>query len=224
MHGKRNNAEENAATVIFDFDGTIADSMQLLFSIYNALARTFGCRTISEEEREKLRGLRPQEIFCEYGMTLAKMARFAIRIRREIAIRIPEVKLFDGMAELLQQLSNDGFRLGIISSNAEANLHSFLNANDLSPLFDFVWSGKNLFGKERVIRKCIRRKKLLPDRVIYVGDETRDVEAVRKVGIPMVAVTWGYSAAEALRKMEPEILVDTPEALCSWIRDWGGIA
>lgn len=209
---------DSPATIIFDFDGTIADSMQLSKAIYNTIAPEFGYRQVKDSEWEQLRRSRPQDLLREYGMTFSKMARFAFRVRKEIRGRISEIQLFNGMATVLQQLASDQYRLGIISSNAVENLHCFLTTHSLLPLFDFIWSGKNLFGKERVIKKCLKKKHIPLDRVVYVGDETRDIEAVKKVGIPMVAVTWGYNAPEMLQKLNPDVLVDTPTALYEWIR------
>lgn len=205
--------EPALTTIIFDFDGTIADTMALTFSVYNALAPQFGCRTVSGPECELLRMRRPQDFFGDFGMTLWKMPRFARRMRLEIGKRISEVALFDGMRELLVRLAHEGYHLGIISSNAEANIREFLELHNLAALFDFVWSGENIFGKAHVIRKCLRIKKIPKNAAMYIGDETRDVEAVKKAGIIMMAVTWGYSAPEVLAQMNPDALVDTPEAL-----------
>jgi len=205
------------ATLIFDFDGTIADTMNLTLSIYNEIAPEFGCRTVHDQDRELLRMRRPQDFFREYGMTFLKMPRFATRVRNAIARRIKEVNIFSGIAEVLGKLDDDGFTLGIISSNDEENIRAFLATHHLDTLFDFIWSGKNLFGKAQVIKKCMRKLSIPAGRVAYIGDETRDVEAVKKNGIPMAAVTWGYSAAAVLKPLEPDALVDTPEELYRWI-------
>lgn len=210
------------AIIIFDFDGTIADSMKLVQSIYNSIAPKFGCRLIQNEEWELLRKRRPQEFFREYGMNLSKMARFALRVRKEIKKRITEIQPFEGIDTIVEKLTADGYRLGIISSNAVENVRSFLTAQSLVTHFDFIWSGRNLFGKEHVIRKCLRKRRITYDYVAYVGDETRDIEAVRKVGIPMIAVTWGYNDRELLEKMNPDALVETPVELYSWIHTYFG--
>jgi len=200
-------------TIIFDFDGTIADTMSLTFSVYNAIAPAFGCKQVTGAECELLRMRRPQEFFRDFGMTIWKIPRFAMSMRSEIGKRISEIGLFPGMPEILIQLARDGYRLGIISSNAEATIRTVLEKHHLATLFDFIWSGKNVFGKEHVIKKCLRQKKITKHSAMYIGDETRDVEAVKKTGIAMIAVTWGYSARELLTQVNPDALVDTPEAL-----------
>ncbi len=58
-------------------------------------------------------------------------------------------------------------------------------------LFDFVGSGLTLFGKGRIIQRILKQQNLDPAIVFYVGDETRDIETARKIGIRVIAVGWG---------------------------------
>jgi phosphoglycolate phosphatase len=89
----------------------------------------------------------------------------------------------------------------------------FLDINNLSDLFDFVYSGKSLFGKEKVIRRMLIHENLSADRVVYVGDETRDIEASKHAGIPVVAVSWGLNSRAALASLSPDQIADDPHEL-----------
>jgi len=51
---------------------------------------------------------------------------------------------------------------------------------------------------------------LAPSEVAYVGDEVRDVEAAREVGVTSIAVSWGYAERAALTALEPSYLVNEP--------------
>nr|WP_051459448.1 HAD-IA family hydrolase [Paenibacillus zanthoxyli] len=84
--------------------------------------------------------------------------------------------LVDGASDLLYGLKNQGYQLGILSSNTEDNINHFLVANQIQ-IFDYVFVASNLFGKDKAIKKLINHYNLPKDQVLYIGDELRDVEA-----------------------------------------------
>jgi len=98
------------------------------------------------------------------------------------------------------------------------NVRKFLAVNNMASLFDFVYSGRSLLGKEKVIRKVIAREQLDPGRIVYVGDETRDIEACRAAGIPVIAVSWGLNRRELLASLLPDHIADRPEELPDRVR------
>jgi len=88
----------------------------------------------------------------------------------------------------------------------------------LSALFDFIHSGRSLFGKDRVIRKLINHEQLQADRVVYIGDETRDIEASRAAGIAVIAVSWGLNRRDLLASLSPDQIADKPDELPDCVR------
>ena len=103
--------------------------------------------------------------------------------------------------------------MGIVTSNDRENVLLFLKNNRLERIFDFVYTGKSLFGKDKVFARLFRQRGLSPADVVYIGDETRDVEACKKIGIPMIAVTWGMNNKTILASMKPEGIADSPDDL-----------
>lgn len=204
--------------IIFDFDGTIADTLELSFSIYNGIAREYGCKPARMEDRELLKTRKPQEILQSYGITKLKLFSLLLRMRKELAAHIPEVNPAKDIIPALRDIRKTGFSMGILTSNSTGNVSMFLDANNLSDTFDFIYSGKSYFGKAKVIRRLLDHEGISPERVIYVGDETRDVEASRKAGIKVIAVTWGLSPVEALAATHPDQIAETPEELVTFIR------
>jgi phosphoglycolate phosphatase len=203
----------SSVRLIFDFDGTIADTMDLVLTIYNQIAPEYGCTAVNREDKKVSRTQKPRELLKNHGVTITKLPRLILRMHKEIGRRIAGVKPFDGITDALDALVADGFALGIVTSNAVENVHAFLHENALVNYFSFVWSGTDLFGKDRIIRKLMRKKCFASDTVIYIGDEMRDIEAVRKIGIPIVSVTWGYSSRDVLMQLHPDQMADIPGEL-----------
>ena len=81
------------------------------------------------------------------------------------------------------------------------------------PIFDFVVSEKTLFGKDKALRRIMKRHRLVREKVVYVGDEPRDVTACRKAGIKIVGVSWGFGGRQGLLATPPDVLIDTPTQL-----------
>ena len=88
-------------------------------------------------------------------------------------------------------------------------MKKFLHANNLDQ-FDFFYTAKKVFGKDKTISKIIKDMKLEKSGVYFVGDEVRDIEAGKKAGINTIAVSWGYNTKAALDKEHPDYLIDFP--------------
>lgn len=199
--------------IIFDFDGTIADSFETVLHISNRLATEFGYPVAQADEIEHLKNLSSREIIKRAQISPLKLPFLLLRLRAELNREIGQLNLIPGMKAVLLQLKDEGNCLGIVTSNSCKNVNTFLQFQNLEGIFDFVDSGLALFGKGRVIQQILKRYHLNPETVIYVGDETRDIEAAHKIGIPVIAVTWGFNSSEALATENPEFLIDQPEQL-----------
>ena len=199
--------------IILDFDGTIADTLELGLEIYNRIAPEYNCNPIGPEESELLRIKKPQELLAAHGITKLKLLTLMFRIRKEMKRHVSEMKPFPGMDSALREISDSGYRMGILTSNSVENVRKFLSANNLSHVIDFVYSGRSFLGKDKVIRKVMIHEQLTPGKVLYIGDETRDIEASREAGIPVIAVSWGFNRRNLLASLSPDQIADKPADL-----------
>ncbi|MBN2341981.1 MAG: HAD hydrolase-like protein [Deltaproteobacteria bacterium] len=197
-------------TVIFDFDGTLVDSFGLSVRLSNMLAPQYGYKTVTDTEVPRLKKLSAPELFRYLEFPLYKLPVVLAKARNEMSKEIEAIQLFDGIIHMLERLRAAGIHLGIVTSNSRSNVQSCLVTNGVLEKFDFVHAAKNLFGKHRTLKRLMKKMNLSNDSVIYVGDEGRDIEASKKVNIPVVAVTWGYQDRERLSKMSPDFLADIP--------------
>jgi phosphoglycolate phosphatase-like HAD superfamily hydrolase len=114
---------------------------------------------------------------------------------------------------VIQALHGQQHSLAVITSNTPETVRAFLAVHELQHCFDSVTGGGTLFGKGRLIARCLAQQGLSTDQVLYIGDEVRDVEAARFAGIKAVSVTWGFNSRDALAAAQPDWLVDDPKIL-----------
>lgn len=198
---------------IFDFDGTLVDSRTTLVKIANELADEFGYDQVTEDEIRRLSNLSSRDIILQSPIPAYKIPFLLRRVKKELNQHIANLKPFIGIKEALIKLKQQGFDLGIVTSNMEDNVLHFLKNNELESYFDFVYSANTLFGKNKVINKLIKKHELIMDEIVYVGDETRDIEAAKKSKIKVVAVSWGFNSADILAQHQPDFLINKPQQL-----------
>jgi len=209
-------------TIIFDFDGTIADSFSTILKISNRLAVEFGLKPVSPEDVKEFQNLSPREIIRRSHLPIYKLPYFLRRLQTELNHEISEIEPFPGIREALSQLRSAGYALGIVTSNSQENVNSFLRHQEMVELFEFVRTGVTLFGKARVINQLLKEYPFPRASIIYVGDETRDVEAARKSQIRVVSVGWGFNSGQILAEMNPDELVQEPRELVGAIARLAG--
>lgn len=197
--------------IVFDFDGTLADTLRVFLNIYNEIAPKQGCRIIQESDLEMIRSRPLRDLMKEFGVTIFKLPRLIVETIGKFSEKIDEVKFHPGILELLDNLKKQGYKLGILTSNSEIEVKKILEMHGKLDLFDFVYSEKSLFGKHRILKKLMDSHSIDHQEIIYVGDEVRDVEAAKKVGIEMIAVSWGMNTKAALEKAGCTVCVEKVE-------------
>lgn len=200
-------------TVLFDFDGTLADTMPVILDIAKQFAPEYGIKNI---DVKTIRDKSVKELIQLFGIPLFKIPFIILKGQKLLHDRMNEVKAYKGMPEIVHELKENGYRLGILSSNSLENITLFLDNNDLS-VFDFIYSEKNLFGKHRALGKIIEKEQLAKNTVIYIGDEVRDIEACKKVDLPIISVTWGFNSRDILEKNSPQYIIDRPSELNKYL-------
>jgi phosphoglycolate phosphatase len=201
--------------VIFDFDGTLADTYDWFLGAVEAAAPRFGVALPDPATRETLRGVPTREVVRRMGVPRWKMILIAKHLRRRKEQAAPGLQLFAGVAELLEALSARGTALAIVSSDGEVSVRATLGA--LASRIGIYDCGAPLFGKKRRLKRVLRRVGVRPEEAIFIGDETRDAEAAREAGIAFGAVSWGYARPAALLATEPTLVFTTPPEIAALV-------
>jgi len=200
--------------ILWDFDGTLADTLESSISIFNELAPRYGCKPI--DDIESARRMSVAAFMKHQRISWWNRARLA----REFFARkshVDGVQLCRGLPEVLIALRQTGSRMGIVSSSERASIHACLRAHRVDDLFEFVEGYVRILGKHRAIRAALRTQRSDKRQCVYVGDECRDITAARKAGVDVAAVTWGYNAHEILAAARPTFLAHAPSELARFL-------
>jgi phosphoglycolate phosphatase len=208
---------DNKNVLIFDFDGTIADTFQYLIEIGNRLSKEFDFNRIEPDEVEDLKDKNVHETIRHLDIPFLKIPMIVAKAKKELHKEIESVKPIEGLKEILQQLKSLGFKMGILSSNSLKNVMGFLENNDLD-LFDFIHSNSKIWSKNRCLKTLLTENRLKLSQAIYIGDETRDIIAAQKAGMRCAAVTWGYNSKKALQAHHPDYLIHDPQDLFQLVK------
>ncbi len=82
---------QTARYILFDFDGTLADTLDLAFTLYNRIAGEYGCEPLKPEDKQIIAGGRPQDLLREYNMPMKKLGLITLRIRKDIHFITPHL-------------------------------------------------------------------------------------------------------------------------------------
>ncbi len=201
--------------LVFDFDGTLANSAGWFRSILPDLAQRFGFRCPDPEELEALRHKPPREVMRILKIPGWKLVFIAAYVRKRAA-RAEAFELFGGVPDALRAIAAQGVKIAVVSSNAEGNVRRALGP-ELSGLVASWSCGAGLFGKAKHFRGVLRETKVAPQRALSVGDEIRDIEAAREVGLKTAAVVWGFGLKPALEAANPDFLFEAMDAFTAFV-------
>lgn len=198
--------------IIFDFDGTLADSTAVFASAWNTLAQKYKFKGIELKEIDTLKKLSISERSKLFDFPMYKLPMILPQFYKLYRQSLNDVHLFDGMKELLIEIDKRGYKILIISSNSKENILEFLKMNGIHCVADVLCSNR-IFGKDKVMKKFLKEANVDSSDVVYIGDEQRDIVACKKAGVPIIWVEWGYDAKEVVQNDEPEYSVSTPQEI-----------
>lgn len=194
--------------IIFDFDGTIADSFGEFAKIFAAVSPK---GELTAEEIEHLRGLSAQQIIKYLKIPLWRIPTMLSKGRQEFTKVLPKVAMFDGLDIVLSTLYAEGCTMHVVSSNGTANIQEFLTTHKIDQYFTQVVGGVGIFSKAAAIKKIIAASGRPPQECLLVGDEARDIDAAKKLGVPIIAVTYGYNNQAVLTAHRPTYMAQRPQ-------------
>ena len=197
---------------IFDFDGTLADSFAAMLAVYNKNIRGTD-NPLTPDEIQRLRGMTSRKALRALGIRWWQLPKLLMKGLPDFKALIPTLGSFEHLPETLKIMHARGDKLFIVTSNTRDSVDKFLDLHEIPNYFEDIETGAGLFKKAKYIRKLMKRNGLVRKQTVYVGDETRDIQAARRAFIKIVSVTWGFNTRAILKKQRPSFLIDSPKEL-----------
>ena len=182
-------------TLIFDFDGVLADSEDVLFDALNFALKKFRMNEITKHEfksESKMALLDKRKMNKFYFFILILFAKSYMNKHRHRIIKNNE------FINLIKDCPHNCF---IVSSNNEKNIRAVLGPND-TKLFKKIEGNIGLYAKDKILRKY-------PKDSIYITDEVRDISACHKIGMTVYACTWGVDSKVVLAQANPAGILES---------------
>ena len=196
--------------LVFDFDGTLADSTVLFDQFIPAFARQRG---VSEPPGgwHSLRGLDSRAMLRALRIRWWQLPAVTAQMRTLMTANLHQVRLYPGLPAVLQQLHRQGLQLRVVSSNSQQAVEQVLGP--YVPLFAALHCGAPLLGKRRVMARALRQSGVAAGQALSIGDEVRDAEASHACGMDFVGVGWGLAPPAVLQPRSDWPVLQQPEDL-----------
>ncbi len=205
--------------VIFDLDGTLANTLPLCIQAFRQSVEPLIGRSISDadiiatfgpSEEGTIMALAPNH----YDKGVSDYLHYYEQLHDMCPVP------FDGMKEILETLKNRGVRIAMVTGKGKDSTDISLRHFELTHFFEMIETGspkgaRKAEGIQIILDGLTDIKK---DEIIYVGDAPSDVIASRKVGVPVIAAAWADTAEpEKLQEMKPDKLFYTIKDFEDWL-------
>ena len=209
--------EQTITTVLFDFDGTVFDTVEGITKSIQYALHKHG-RDAELEELRCFAGPPLVDKFMEvYGVLREEAEELVTDFReRYVPIGVYESSPFPGIQELLETLRAAGKKTAIATSKPQALAELLLERAKLRDIFDVVvgsGGGVNNDAKWQIVTRAMKLCGSKPENCVLVGDTKYDVEGAKKCGIPCIGVRWGYAAEGELEATGAAAMVEIPKEL-----------
>jgi len=198
--------------IVFDFDGTLVDTLKSVQEIVGAVSKKFGLGNLIGIDGDSINDNQANKFLRFRGIKQLITPLIVAEVKRKQAEQIGDMKLFPGLKKVIENFGRSGYRMGIVTSNSTDNVNAFLKIHRMSNWFGFVNSG-GLYSKDNTLKQILKTERIAAKDVVYVGDEVRDIEAARSAEVKVVSVSWGYQSKEILAKAQPDRLATNPSEL-----------
>lgn len=206
--------------IIFDWDGTLMDSVAQIVSSVQAAARDLGVPEPSVAAAQDIIGLGLPEAMRVLFPQVPEADRLALRQRYAqhfVGGTGGQARPFAGAEAMLAALRAQGRQLAVATGKTRVGLDRVLAGTGWSGHFAATRCADETASKPdpRMLRELLRELRVPVSRALMVGDTTYDLEMARAIGMPAIGVTYGVHAPERLLAHEPLTLCDSVPALAA---------
>jgi HAD superfamily hydrolase (TIGR01549 family) len=207
--------------VIFDIDGTLTQTNELIFATFNHVAEKYIHKTFTPPEITAMFGP-PEDVAIE---------KLVGKERRDDAMddfysfyesHHPKMaEAYEGINEILEFLKKKGILLAVFTGKGKRSALITLEKLSIRNYFDLIITGSDVNlhkPSAEGIRKVMQQFGLEADEVLMVGDAVADVKAAHEAGVPIAAVVWDSYGKDNVMQMEVDYLFHSVEEFAEWIK------
>lgn len=191
--------------VIFDWDGTLADSTGIIAHALQCACRDTGCRVPDDEAARYVIGLGLADALRHVAPDLPPedYPRLSAHYRNHYLAREGEIPLFDGARQLLSELRAAGVRLAVATGKTRVGLNRALAYHALQDMFHATRCADEGQPKPSpdMVLHLLAKLEVEPGRALVVGDTTHDLRMAAGAGVPSLAITHGAHGHERLLRI-----------------------
>lgn len=205
-------------TIIFDLDGTLADTLPLCIMAFKKSVEPYLQREIHAEEILSNFGPSEEGTFRKLVPGFEEVCTKAyLEHYEDLHYLYPEP--FSGIRNILELLKDKNIQLAMVTGKGPGSARISLEKLELASYFEILETGSPL-GPDKVngIRRILKKLDADLSVSLYVGDALSDIKYCKEVGIPIASVAWATAVdREKLKALDPEYLFDTVEEFHDWI-------
>ena len=199
--------------VIFDWSGVISDDRPPVYEANMRLLEKYGKPRMTFDEWLPRTTMTPIEFLANHGVhgdpdDLFEEYRQAYELVQEEGI-VPIV--YEDTKEVLDELTNRGKRIAVVSSHPEENLRNEAEEYGLTDYFDSFFG--NIRDKAQGLLKACEEAGIDPDKVVYIGDTIYDIQGAKKAGVSSIGMATGYHIKDRLANEEPDLVLESLSGL-----------
>ena len=210
--------------IVFDWDGTVMDSTEVIASSIQAACRDLGLAAPSDHAAKHVIGLGLQEALSRAVPDLKEDQRgdLVARYRHHFLARGEDIPLFDGAQQTIAELHAAGYWLAVATGKSRQGLQRAMQTSGMESYFHATRTADQTFSKPNpaMLLEIMDQLGVMAERVLMVGDTTHDLQMARNAGVDSIGMTHGAHPAEQLRALEPLALLDGFVGLRAWFKEY----
>jgi AHBA synthesis associated protein len=207
--------------IVFDFDGVLGDTLDVMLRIAGQVAAELGypCQP-APADLDALERMEFSELGKQLGIPPGQTDEFARRSFERFAALPDPPQIFPGIKEAVVCAAQTN-RLAIVTGNTSRIVSRFLKENELEGCFEMVLGSETPGNRVEKVSQIMAALQAAPGKAYLVGDAVSDVRVARETGIVSIAVAWGHQSAAHLQRAKPDHLVATPYELTELLNGAG---
>ncbi|MBI4548105.1 MAG: HAD-IA family hydrolase [Ignavibacteriae bacterium] len=207
--------------IIFDLDGTLAQTNELIFSTFNHVAKKYAGKVFTPSEITAMFGP-PEEVAIEKLVGAERADEAMDEFYTFYEAHHPRLAdAYQGIREILDFLKQRGILLAVFTGKGSRTALITLEKIGLKDYFDIIITGHDVSSHKpssEGIQKVMKRFRLRPHEVLMVGDSVADVKAAHEAGVPIAAVLWDSYSKDKVLQMDVDFRFHSVMEFSDWIR------